>query len=106
MVLSMKKLIQIFVLVFMLCITQADLCFAYSFKELGSDLAKKILPFVAVLFCMIAFPIGIGFAWKHTPGVGKIGLMIALICLEISLPMALPFDIGKNYRQMWGDLRG
>ena len=90
----------------MLCVISMDQSMAYSFKDLGSDLAKKILPFVGVLFCMIAFPMGIGFAWKYTPGMGKIGLMIAVIILEISLPMALPFDIGKNYRAMWGDLRG
>lgn len=87
-----------------LVVMSADITLAYSLRDFTEDVTKTILPFVGVLFLMIAFPIGMGLAWNHVPGMGKIGLAVAMVLLEISLPMALPSGIGKNYRDLWNKI--
>lgn len=101
----MNKFSRGILAVLALCVICVDFVAAYSLSEFGSDVAKTILPFVGVLFVMIAFPIGVGFAWKYTPGMGKIGMAVAVVLIEIVAPMALPL-IGDDYRALWSDLLG
>lgn len=101
----MNKFSRSLFAVLALCVLCVDFVSAYTIAEFGSDIMNTILPAIGILFVMIAFPIGVGFAWKYTPGPGKIGMLVAIVLIEIAAPMGLPW-LGDDYRDLWSKLLG
>jgi hypothetical protein len=66
---------------------------------------REIMPFIGILFLMIAYPVGLKYVWNALPSRWyRAGLILSAIGLELTLPMALPYDVGKNYREFVTDI--
>jgi len=77
---------------------------AFSFTSALESAFKSVLPFLGLLCMLFLVPVFGSLAMRMI-GQGryllKAGIVIAVIGLEIVIPMGMPYGVGANYRDFW-----